>query len=89
MRSFRRRFQAFIAVFVLLGTASLTLAAGEPNILLLVADDVGAEASSLYPKLVGNSGAVSMPNLEKLASGGLVFDNAWVNPMCSPTRSTS
>ena len=88
MRSNRRRLQAFIAVFVLLGTASLTLAAGEPNILLLVADDVGAEASSLYPKLVGSSGAVSMPNLEKLAAGGLVFDNAWVNPMCSPTRST-
>jgi arylsulfatase A-like enzyme len=29
-----------------------------------------------------------MPNLEKLAAGGLVFENAWVNPMCSPTRST-
>jgi arylsulfatase A-like enzyme len=84
----KRRTQSFLALFLLLGTAGLALAAGEPNILLIVADDVGAEASSLYPNLVGASGAVSMPNLEKLAAGGLVFENAWVNPMCSPTRST-
>jgi arylsulfatase A-like enzyme len=88
MHSNRRRLQGFFALILLLSTAGLALGAGEPNILLLVADDVGAEASSLYPKLAGSSGAVSMPNLEKLAAGGLVFENAWVNPMCSPTRST-
>ena len=66
----------------------LALAATPPNILLIVADDVGAESSSLYPALVGKSGAASMPNLEKLAASGLVFENTWVNPMCSPTRST-
>jgi arylsulfatase A-like enzyme len=59
-----------------------------PNVLLIVADDVGAEASSLYPELAGNSGAVSMPNIESLAANGLVFDNAWASPMCSPTRAT-
>jgi arylsulfatase A-like enzyme len=60
----------------------------KPNILLIVADDMGAEASSLYPTLVGNTGAVPMPNIESLASRGLTFDNAWASPMCSPTRST-
>ena len=29
-----------------------------------------------------------MPNLERIAANGLVFDNVWVNPMCSPTRAT-
>ena len=76
------------SVLLLAWVSSLTLAATPPNILLIVADDVGAEASSLYPALVGKSGAASMPNIEKLAAGGLVFENTWVNPMCSPTRST-
>ena len=62
-------------------------ASSQPNILLLVVDDVGAEASSLYT-LAGRSGTAKMPNLEKLAATGLVFDNVWVNPMCSPTRAT-
>lgn len=59
-----------------------------PNILLIILDDVGAESSSLYPELVGDTGAVSTPNIEDLAANGLVFDNAWSSPLCSPTRST-
>lgn len=61
--------------------------AAAPNILLIVADDVGAEASSLYA-FTGESGAARTPNLEKIARRGLVFENTWVNPMCSPTRAT-
>src|SRR6187200_1850405 len=83
-----RRSPVLFSVLLLAWVSSLALAATPPNILLIVADDVGAEASSLYPALVGKSGAVPMPNLEKLAAGGLVFENTWVNPMCSPTRST-
>ena len=83
-----RRSPVLFSVLLLAWISSLALAATPPNILLIVADDVGAEASSLYPALVGKSGAASMPNLEKLAAGGLVFENTWVNPMCSPTRST-
>jgi arylsulfatase A-like enzyme len=60
----------------------------KPNILLVIADDLGAESVSLYPELVGDSGAVPTPNLEKLAESGLVFDNAWSSPACSPTRGT-
>lgn len=60
----------------------------QPNILLIISDDFGAEASSLYPHLNGASGAVSTPNLEALAANGLVFENAWANPVCSPTRGT-
>jgi arylsulfatase B len=59
-----------------------------PNILLIIADDLGAEATSLYPELAGDSGAVAVPNIEALARDGLVFDNAWASPVCSPTRGT-
>jgi arylsulfatase A-like enzyme len=77
----------------ILVTAPVHVASGsapssKPNILLVIADDLGAEAVSLYPALTGNSGAVSIPNIEALAANGLVFDNAWASPVCSPTRGT-
>jgi len=59
-----------------------------PNILLIIGDDIGAESVSLYPELAGDTGQVPLPNLEALAENGLVFDNAWASPMCSPTRGT-
>jgi arylsulfatase B len=60
----------------------------KPNILLIIADDLGAEATSLYPELGGTRGQVSIPNIEALAANGIVFDNAWASPVCSPTRGT-
>ena len=60
----------------------------QPNVLLIIADDYGAEAASLYPSLAGDSGAVPVPNIEALAKNGLVFDNAWASPACSMTRGT-
>lgn len=75
---------------VVLGGAAQSTQTGprRPNILLIVADDVGAEASSIYPTLAGKRGQVSSPTLERLAREGVVFDHAWANPMCSPTRAT-
>jgi len=70
------------------GGAGGGVAASKPNILLIIADDLGAEATSLYPALGGTKGQVSIPNIEALASNGLVFDNAWASPVCSPTRGT-
>ncbi|MEM7220864.1 MAG: sulfatase-like hydrolase/transferase [Pseudomonadota bacterium] len=58
----------------------------QPNILIVIADDIGAEASSLYPTLAGDTGQVAMPSLEALAETGVVFDAAWSNPVCTPTR---
>ena len=60
----------------------------KPNILLIIADDYGAEASSLYPTIAGTQGQVPVPNIEALAQNGVVFDNAWASPVCSPTRGT-
>lgn len=54
-----------------------------PNILLVIADDLGLDASSQYD--AADEKPVT-PNLDQLANAGLVFDNAWSNPSCSPTR---
>ncbi len=56
-----------------------------PNILLIIADDMGLDATSGY-----SEGAVkpAMPNLDKLASEGITFNNAWAYPLCSPTRAS-
>jgi arylsulfatase A-like enzyme len=63
-------------------------APSKPNVLLIIADDLGSEATSLYPDLAGDAGQVPIPNIESLAQNGLVFDNAWASPVCSPTRGT-
>jgi len=54
-----------------------------PNILLVIADDVGLDSSAQFDV----SGDVpATPVLDDLADQGLVFENAWSNPSCSPTR---
>jgi arylsulfatase A-like enzyme len=60
----------------------------KPNILLIIADDLGAESTALYPAIAGTKGQVPIPNIAALASNGIVFDNAWASPVCSPTRGT-
>ena len=56
-----------------------------PNILLIIADDMGLDASPGY-----NIGTLkpNMPNLQSLINSGVRFNNVWSNPLCSPTRST-
>jgi len=56
-----------------------------PNVLLIIADDMGLDASPGY-----NIGSLkpNMPNLENLINNGIKFNNAWSNPTCSPTRAT-
>lgn len=56
-----------------------------PNILLIIADDMGLDASPCYG--IGSE-KPDMPVLESLCEGGLVFENVWSNPVCSPTRAT-
>lgn len=56
-----------------------------PNILLVISDDLGLDASSGYQ--VGTD-LPTTPTLDELAANGLIFDNAWASPLCSPTRAT-
>jgi len=52
----------------------------QPNIVILLADDLGWGAVSYH------SDWVETPNIDKLAEEGLELDRFYVAPMCSPTR---
>lgn len=72
------------------------LANGRPNILLIVADDLGVDAlrindatGEVTVQIDGPKGTVGpkrLPNLEKLVKHGLHFSRAWAQPVCSATR---
>lgn len=51
-----------------------------PNIILILADDVGVEAFRSY------GGEYATPNLSRLAAEGVTFDRAFSTPLCSPSR---
>lgn len=57
----------------------------KPNILLVIADDMGLDASPGYS--MGTT-KPTMPHLQNLANTGITFNNVWSNPTCSPTRAT-
>jgi arylsulfatase A-like enzyme len=50
-------------------------------VLLIMADDLGAENLSCY----GNT-VYSTPNLDRMAARGARFENAFSTPVCTPTR---
>jgi len=58
------------------------------NVLLLILDDWGIDASELYNSPGAGIQLADMPNLEALANAGLLFTRGYAQPICSPTRAT-
>ena len=54
----------------------------KPNIILIMADDLGAETLGCYGNI-----AYSTPRLDQMAQEGARFENAFATPVCTPTRS--
>jgi len=54
---------------------------GRPNLLLIVADDLG------YADIGSFGGEIRTPNLDRMAERGLRATSYYVAPSCSPTRS--
>ncbi|WP_025740474.1 sulfatase-like hydrolase/transferase [Aquimarina pacifica] len=54
-----------------------------PNVMLIIADDMGLDASPGYG--IGNI-KPNMPNLQNMINSGVIFNNVWSNPTCTPTR---
>ena len=55
---------------------------GRPlHILLVVVDDFG------WSDVGFHGSKINTPNMDKLASEGVILDNYYVQPICSPTRS--
>ena len=58
----------------------LTAPKGAPNVIMIVLDDVG------YGHLGCYGGPIKTPNLDKLAAGGLRYNNFHTTALCSPSR---
>jgi arylsulfatase len=54
--------------------------AGAPNVVIVLIDDLGFGVPSSF------GGPVAMPTLDKLAQGGLRYNNFHTTALCSPTR---
>lgn len=54
--------------------------ANAPNVLIVLIDDMGFGQSSAF------GGPISMPTVERLASGGLRYNQFHTTALCSPTR---
>ncbi len=67
-----------LSFLVALGTA----AARQPNIVVIIADDMGFSDIGCY------GGEIPTPNIDALAKGGLRFTNYYVNNMCLVTRAS-
>ena len=66
---------------VFLHVARANAAASPPHILFVVADDLG------WSDVGFHGSKIQTPNIDKLASDGVVLDNYYVLPICTPTRS--
>ncbi len=82
MRTERGRLLKGVGIVVaLLLFQSIAVAEKKPNILFIMLDDLGKEWVDTY----GAEG-IELPNVTKLAQGGMQFVNAYSMPQCTPTR---
>jgi len=64
---------------------SASAADARPNIILILADDLGWADTTLY----GKTSLYETPNIERLAARGMTFTDAYAaSPICSPTRAS-
>ena len=62
----------------------LTKSRSQQNILFIISDDIGIDYSNGYSSPIQTP---STPTLDSLAAEGILFENFWATPFCSPTRS--
>jgi arylsulfatase A-like enzyme len=64
------------------GSPQLAITRRQPNIIVILADDLGYADNSVY-----RGGRFLTPNLDRLAQEGAVFTNAYASaPDCAPSR---
>ncbi len=73
-----------IISIVILLLSQVTIAQKQPNVVFILADDLGINALNCY----GNK-AVESPNIDKLYNEGMSFSNAYSSdPTCAPSRAS-
>src|SRR5437762_955726 len=74
--------RALAVLLVAAGTGGAAEPAGRPNVLLILADDLG------YSDLGCYGGEIATPNLDRLAAGGLRFRQFYNCARCCPSRAS-
>ncbi len=75
----------FTVFFVMTVAIGLAYAAEKPNVVLMLADNLGYGDLSSYND--GIRGGMRSPNIDKLASEGMRMTQFLVEPGCTPSRS--
>ena len=76
------KYIASIVVFLLLVCGDLVVRADKPNVILVMADDLGYGDVSCY-----GATALRTPNIDRLAAEGLRFTGGYCSAStCTPTR---
>src|SRR6476660_6293792 len=68
------------AFLLAIATTAIAAAAEKPNIVFLLADDLG------YSDVGFHNSEIKTPNIDKLAATGARLEAFYVQPVCSPTR---
>jgi arylsulfatase A-like enzyme len=80
----RREFLGAVGALALMAGTGHSATTKKPNILLILADDMGQHQLNCY----GNS-FYETPNIDRIAANGMKFMNGYAAaPVCSPTRAS-
>ena len=71
---------------ILLGLTALSGRAASNNILLIIADDFGADSCELFNSTNTGASLAPTPNLDQLGRSGVLFPNFYTRPSCSQSR---
>ncbi|HIM30593.1 MAG TPA: Cerebroside-sulfatase, partial [Planctomycetes bacterium] len=69
------------ALTISLANADAKIADDRPNIVLIMADDVGCDAIGCY-----GGESYPTPHIDRLAADGMRFKHCYSMPSCHPTR---
>ena len=70
----------FVSSFVAVGPAAAQESAPRPNIICILADDLG------WADVGFHGSGIKTPTIDQLAQGGARLEQFYVQPMCTPTR---
>ncbi|XP_044255571.1 arylsulfatase J isoform X1 [Tribolium madens] len=69
-------------IFIFLLFAIIEASSERPNVIFIIADDLGWNDVGFH-----GSGQIPTPNIDALAYSGLILQNYYVTPICTPSRS--